>query len=115
MLRRIAGMSGFISLLIFAPPATADLFRVGPVDPATGYPRWCQDSTGLALNLCVPNAAELAAGSSLIFAADLPNPSRPVRFPDNFLNEHFWYKLNSSVPTAAGKPGKQPFQFWSMR
>jgi hypothetical protein len=103
MFRQIACLSGFLLLLIFAPPATADLFRVGPVDPANGYPRWYQDSTGLALNLCVPNAAELAAGSCLIFAADLPNPSQPVRFPDNFLDEHFWYNLNTSVPTASGK------------
>jgi hypothetical protein len=103
MFRRLARMSGFIILLIVAPSATADLFRVGPVDPANGYPRWYQDATGLALNLCVPNAAELSSGSCLIFAADLPNPSQPVRFPDNFLDEHFWYNLNTSVPTASGK------------
>jgi hypothetical protein len=103
MLQRIASIAGFIVLLILVPSARADLFRVGPVDPANGYPRWYQDATGLALNLCVPNAAELAAGSCLIFPADLPNPSQPVRFPDNFMDEHFWYNLNTSVPTAVGK------------
>ena len=103
MLRRFAGNSVLTALFIVAPSAMADLIRVGPVDPANGYPRWYQDATGLALNLCVPNAAELASGSCLIFAADLPNPSQPVRFPDNFLDEHFWYNLNTSVPTAAGK------------
>jgi hypothetical protein len=103
MFHRISSILGFIILVVFAPSAMADLVRVGPVDPANGYPRWYQDSTGLALNLCVPNAAELASGSCLIFAADLPNPSQPVRFPDNFLNEHFWYNLNTSVPTTAGK------------
>lgn len=103
MIRRLARIPGFILLLLVAPFATADLYRVGPVDPANGYPRWYQDSTGLALNLCVPNAAEISSGSCLIFAADLPNPSQPVRFPDNFLDEHFWYNLNTSVPTASGK------------
>lgn len=103
MVRRIVACAGFIALFLLAPFAMADLYRVGPVDPANGYPRWYQDATGLALNLCVPNAAELSSGSCLIFAADLPNPSQPVRFPDNFLDEHFWYNLNTSVPTAAGK------------
>jgi hypothetical protein len=102
MLRRITSLLSFITFVVLTPFAMADLYRVGPIDPATGYPRWYQDSTGLALNLCVPNSAELLAGSCLIFAADLPNPSQPERFPDNFLDEHFWYNLNTSVPTASG-------------
>jgi hypothetical protein len=102
MFRQIITCLWAFVLVLAAPFAAAELRRVGPVDPATGYPAWYQDSTGLALDLCVPNAAELVTGSCLIFASDLPNPSRPVHFPDNFLDEHFWYNLNTSLATAAG-------------
>jgi hypothetical protein len=102
MFRQIVTWLGVLILAFAAPYAAAELKRVGPVDPATGYPAWYQDTTGLALNLCVPNAAELVTGSCLIFASDLPNPSRLEHFPDNFFDEHFWYNLNTSIPTASG-------------
>jgi hypothetical protein len=102
MFRQIVTWLGVLILAGAAPYAAAELKRVGPVDPATGYPAWYQDTTGLALNLCVPNAAELVTGSCLIFASDLPNPSRLEHFPDNFFDEHFWYNLNTSIPTASG-------------
>jgi len=55
----------FLTLLAIVP-AQAQLVRVGPVDRNNGFPAWYQDSTGLALNACLPNARELADGSCLI-------------------------------------------------
>ncbi|HSB78004.1 MAG TPA: hypothetical protein VLM91_04405, partial [Candidatus Methylomirabilis sp.] len=48
-----------ILLLLFAavaPPAQAVLQRVGPINPANGYPAWYQDTTGLALEHCLPQS-----------------------------------------------------------
>ena len=35
--------------------ANAVLERVGPVDPANGFPKWYMDITGVALELCLQN------------------------------------------------------------
>lgn len=102
MFRKTIRLLSLLALAAITPCTMADLYRVGPVNPSNGYPLWYQDSTGLALNLCIPNAAELASGSCLIFASDLPNPSSIEQFPNNFLDEHFWYNVNTSIPTASG-------------
>ena len=39
------------------------LVRVGPVDRSNGLPIWYEDSTGLALDACLPNAQQLVDGT----------------------------------------------------
>lgn len=90
-------------LMAFSTGAHAGLARVGPIDPAHGYPKWYQDHNNLTLEICIPDAAELAAGSCLVDPDFLPNPTQPDTFPSNFSDEHFWYHTAASVPTAAGQ------------
>ena len=69
--------------------ANAILERVGPVDPANGFPKWYMDSSGLALELCLPqNAAEVDGAYCLLVAGD--PPSIPEVFPSAFFDEHFY-------------------------
>ncbi|MBI2276132.1 MAG: cadherin-like domain-containing protein [Dechloromonas sp.] len=80
-----------------AGPATAELARVGPVVPAHGYPEWYQDSTGLALDLCLPDAIDLEQGNCLLLPGDVA--SAPESFPTNFADEHFWFAAGSLMTT----------------
>ena len=81
-----------ILLLLFAalvPTAHAALQRVGPVNPANGYPAWYQDTTGLAMEFCGPlNASELEGGWCLLFTGDTVAPEV---FPSQFFDEHFYW------------------------
>jgi hypothetical protein len=97
MTRHNAKMLTLVSLLsIVALSAEAALQRVGPVNPATGYPSWYQDGSGLALEFCSPtNAAELNGGWCLLLP---PVPSAtpetyppPANNPDAFSPEHFFW------------------------
>jgi hypothetical protein len=83
-------------LAVALPAAQAELLRVGPTDPAVGYPRWYQDRTGLALELCLPNAAELTDGWCLLLPQDVPGGA-PETFPTNFADEHFYWAADASA------------------
>src|SRR5215470_101339 len=85
-------------LLAFAGVSSAQLARVGPVDRNNGFPQWYQDSTGLAVNACLPNAQELADGTCLVTADMLTNPAAPIAFPNNFPDEFFFYALDTGGP-----------------
>jgi hypothetical protein len=78
--------------------AQADLARQGPINPANGFPTFYQDFTGLALDLCLPNAQELIDGSCLLFPANIPNSALPISFPGNFSDELFFFNANTVVP-----------------
>lgn len=81
-------------------PASAELARVGPVVPAHGYPAWYQDSTGLALDLCLPlNQADLDAGNCLLLPPDVPSGTAPETPFSNFADEHFWFAAGSGMTT----------------
>jgi Bacterial Ig domain len=86
--------------------ANADLFRQGPINPANGFPTFYQDASPqhIALDLCLPNAAELADGTCLLLPADIPNSALPIAFPGNFPEEAFWFNANTSTPLG-GVPG----------
>lgn len=79
-------------------PVGAELARVGPVISAVGYPQWFQDSTGLALALCLPDNVDLAAGNCLLLPADVPSGTAPETFPTNFADEHFWFAVDAATP-----------------
>lgn len=78
-----------IYLALNSMSANAILERVGPVDPANGFPKWYMDSSGLALELCLPqNVAEVDGAYCLLVAGD--PPSIPEVFPSAFFDEHFY-------------------------
>src|SRR5438552_2154911 len=74
-----------------AAPTTCftPLFGFGPVNPAHGFPEYYQDSNGLALQACLDLACDPALG--------IPDPTRPVSFPDNFPVEFFYSRAISTI------------------
>src|SRR5689334_22434031 len=92
-----AGIVCLASLLSMSAVATAQLARVGPVDPATTFPAWYQDSTGLALDVCLPNEIEMSNLSCLIGADAFADPNAPIVFPGNFTDEFFYYNLGGAL------------------
>jgi hypothetical protein len=83
--------------------STAQLARVGPLNPANGFPSWYQDNNGVALDLCVPSPAALQNGACLVAAANLPNPTSPIVFPTNFPDEMFYWNATATMPVNGGK------------
>jgi len=63
---------------------------------------WYEDTTGLVLDFCVPNAAQLAAGTCLILPADVPNPTSTIQFPGNFPEEAFYWNAGAIINFPAG-------------
>jgi len=91
---------GMISSFFPTPESRAEnitriqgLNRVGPRDPATGYPLWYEDKSGLKLQLCLdPDNCFL----------EIPNPSLPLHMPTsandpdaNFPDESFYFAAES--------------------
>jgi hypothetical protein len=107
MKRYRVGILVLILGLLMATSAQALLFRVGPTNlpspPQNGFPAWYQDNAGLALDNCVPNAAELAAGLCLITADLLPNPAAAISFPDNYPDEAFFWNATNVMTLPGGR------------
>ena len=100
---RQAVASGLAAMAL-AGSAHAVLQRVGPVDPATGYPAWYQDANGLALELCSPTTqADLVAGICFITPAEVP--TLPEVMPTNWSQEHFYYYTSAVMTMASATPG----------
>jgi hypothetical protein len=74
--------------LVSARPAHAALSAVGPVNPATNFPDWYQDGTGLKLQLCVDGPPFCLAA-----AAELIPPE----------GEAFWSQAEAVVPVGGGE------------
>ena len=75
------------------------MLLVGPISAANGYPVWYKDGNGLRLQLNTdPNDPY-----SGITPADLPNPSAPVSFPDNFPSESFYFSAEAEMETGTGE------------
>jgi hypothetical protein len=91
-------------VLALAAPVAAQtgpgLLRVGPVSDAAhigGFPLWYQDKTGLVLEFCAPNAAELPNGWCLLLTGDTVAPET---FPSPFSDEHFYYSIGADWDAA---------------
>src|SRR5438132_13587945 len=65
------------------------LFGFGPIDPVNGFPQYYQDSNGLALQQCVDLVCDPALA--------IPDPTRPISFPDNFPVELFYSRAIASI------------------
>jgi Big-like domain-containing protein len=83
--------------LVFAPTSHAALTAVGPVDPATTFPAFYQDSTGLSLAPCFDNNGFCA---NTMIAAPGFDPALPLSIPLNFPGEGFYFF--SSATTSDG-------------
>lgn len=74
------------------------LAQAGPVDPANGFPAWYEDKAGLRLEACVDHLNPLCG----IPVDEVPNPSAPVAFPNNFPAEFFYQLVEAEVPLRGG-------------
>ncbi|MGE5325241.1 MAG: cadherin-like domain-containing protein [Actinomycetota bacterium] len=93
-----AGLAVLLVVCIAAPKASGQLARVGPIQSGNGFPSWYQDTTGLAMDFCLPlTQAELNAGWCLILPASVPNGTAPEVFPGNFSIENFYASASSGV------------------
>jgi len=73
------------------------LKQVGPIDESNGFPLWYRDTNAVRLELCLnPNDANCVMG-------DIPDPTRPVSFPDNFPDEAFRSSADSSIDAGGGE------------
>ncbi|HSB72799.1 MAG TPA: cadherin-like domain-containing protein [Candidatus Methylomirabilis sp.] len=90
--------------MLLGSPAWAALSRVGPIDPAIGYPAWYQDTTGLTVDSCVNlNQAELDGGWCLLLPVDVPGGTAPEIFPNRFAEEHFYWSGGADASVGATK------------
>jgi hypothetical protein len=86
--RRLALIAavGALAAGALAAPAGAALSAVGPVNPATGFPDWYQDGTGLKLQPCLDGPP-----FCLTAAAELVAPG----------GEGFWWQAEAALPLGA--------------
>ncbi|WP_075620257.1 PKD domain-containing protein [Paenisporosarcina indica] len=72
---------------------------VGPINAFDGFPVWYKDENGLRLQLNVDPADPFSG----ITPADLPNPTQPVSFPDNYPSEAFYFLTEAEMTTGSGE------------
>jgi hypothetical protein len=89
-----------IASAVTPPPAhnagTAGLKQVGPIDESNGFPMWYKDTNNVKLALC------LDPSDSNCIMGDVPDPTKPVSFPDNFPDEAFWASADTSIDYGSG-------------
>jgi hypothetical protein len=89
------------SAVVVPPANSGGIIEVGPVSGENGFPVWYKDSAGLRLEGCLDGADPLCG----FLPGDIPDPTKPVSFPDNFPQE-FFYQLASNVQDIAGGAGR---------
>jgi hypothetical protein len=81
---------------VIGTPNSGGLVAVGPTSGEHGFPVWYKDSQNIRLEPCIdvsdPNCAA---------AAPLPDPSKPMSFPDNFPDEMFYQLADSTITDPA--------------
>ena len=94
----LAGALAVVGLVPLAAPASAfSLYAraAGPVDNATGYPFWFEDSNDLRLELCLDDAQDPLCP----VVSDRAIPSEPLSVPENFPDEAFWWAADAIIDT----------------
>ena len=77
---------------VIGSPNSGGLTQVGPTSGENGFPAWYKDKNNVRLEPCIDaNDANCAAG------APLPDPSKPMSFPDNFPDEMFYQLADSAI------------------
>ena len=89
-------IQGFADATTTTAPTT-HLLAVGPTDPTNGYPVWYKDSNNLNVGLCLD-----VDNPFCNIAADVPDPTQPVSFPDNFPEETFYQLAQSQLDLPNG-------------
>jgi hypothetical protein len=82
----LAAVAIFATALL-AGPAHASLSAAGPVNPATAFPDWYQDPSGLKLQLCLDGLPMCSAAGSDLAAPD---------------GEAFWWRAQGDVAIGGG-------------
>src|ERR1051325_2406688 len=99
------GIMAFSAILfMFAGyPVHAQLSKVGPIDPNTGFPFWYEDSKGVRLSTCLDTGG--------LCLATLPNPNLPakvaaVEADSNFPDEMFYWNADADITGTNGVTGR---------
>jgi hypothetical protein len=74
------------------------LVQAGPVNPAHGFPAWYEDSSGRRLEACYDHQDALCG----IPVDEVPNPSAPVSYPDNWPAEFFYQLVDGEIALRGG-------------
>jgi hypothetical protein len=90
----VQGLAG--ADVVTAPPTK--LLAVGPTSPDNGFPVWYKDSNNLSVGLCLDDENPFCN----LTAADVPDVTQPVSFPDNFPDETFYQLANSTIDLPNG-------------
>ena len=86
-------------MVIAAAPASAVLQAAGPISTVHGFPTYYQDTTGLAIQLCLGvNADGTGLGDPNCVLGAGENPALPIAFPNNFPAEAFYYLADADTP-----------------
>ncbi|GIE84013.1 PKD domain-containing protein [Actinoplanes regularis] len=95
----VTPLAGSANATVVTPPTARDgrLTQVGPI-AEFGYPSWYRDSTGLRLEACYTMDDPLCA----VAPDEVPDPDRPVSYPDNFPGEFFYQLADGSLTLADG-------------
>ncbi|MGK5114906.1 fibronectin type III domain-containing protein [Geodermatophilus sp. CPCC 205506] len=106
--RVVAGLAALVVPVSMATVATAateitvknpgQLVQAGPVDASHGFPTWYEDKSGVRLEPCLDHTNPLCG----IPADEVPNPSAPVSFPNNFPGEFFYQLVEAELPLRGG-------------
>jgi hypothetical protein len=100
----IAIMAFSAILFMFAGyPVHAQLSKVGPIDPNTGFPFWYEDSKGVRLTTCLDPGG--------LCLASLPNPNLPAKVAaaevdSNFPDEMFYWNADADITGTNGVTGR---------
>jgi hypothetical protein len=93
---------GLVAMAVTIPPANAGgLVEVGPISGENGFPVWYKDSGGVRLEACLDDADPFCG----FLAGDVPDPTKPISFPDNF-PEEFFYQRADNVQDVRGGAGR---------
>jgi hypothetical protein len=84
----------------FISAASADLARVGPINPETAFPVWFEDSTALRLQLCDEFDPEGDPEEQPPCLPELANPQNGVVAGN--IEEALYYAVDGEITTAGG-------------
>lgn len=73
--------------------------EVGPINAFNGFPFWYKDENSLRLQLNFDHTDPFSG----IDAADLPDPSQSVAFPENYPEEAFYHQVEAEMTTGTGE------------
>src|SRR5215217_4938874 len=84
-------------------PVQAQLSKVGPIDPNTGFPFWYEDSRGVRLQTCLQPGG--------LCLSTLPNPNLPAKVAasevdSNFPDEMFYWNADADITGTNGITGR---------